>query len=74
MSVIHFYCPSLKDYQKFKIYPEPVIYPDKPINDTQIVVSSQKIDSYPNPNLVIHLPENDIYDKLRALSFDKSKI
>jgi hypothetical protein len=58
MSKIHFYCPTGKMNREIKIYPEPVIYPELPGNNTQIIVSFKPVQTE-NPNLIIHLPEDN---------------
>lgn len=69
MSKIHFYCPSGEINKELKIYPEPVIYPETPNSDTQVVVSFTSVETK-NPNLIIHVPENDpVYILERICSY-----
>lgn len=73
MSKIHFYCPTGKINREIKIYPEPVIYPELPVNDTQIVMSFEPVETE-NPNLIIHVPENDPAYILERICYYISKI
>lgn len=71
MSKIYLYSPLGTIPKNFKMFPEPVLYPEKPKYNNQIVISLSPVDT-PNPNLILCFPEN-ILEKIEALNLGLTK-